>query len=139
MNDGYKFYSALPNEARLIRTEVFVEEQGFQNEFDISDILCSHLVIFSDGRPAAAGRIFPPENGICVIGRIAVRRDFRGKDLGAKTVELLEEKARELGAEKTALSAQCRVTGFYRRLGYRASGEIYNDEFCPHIHMEKRL
>lgn len=135
----HQFYSSLPDEARLIRTEVFIEEQGFKNEFDESDGLCLHLVLFSDGTPAAAGRIFPPENGICVIGRIAVRRDFRRKDLGAKTVGLLEEKARELGAKKTALSAQCRVAEFYGRLGYRASGEIYNDEFCPHIHMEKRL
>lgn len=139
MNDGYKFYSALPDEARLIRTEVFVEEQGFQNEFDISDRLCSHLVIFSDGKPAAAGRIFPPENGMCVIGRIAVRKDFRGKRLGAEAVGLLEEKARELGAERTALSAQCRVREFYERLGYKASGEVYSDEFCPHVHMEKEL
>ncbi len=27
----YKFYSTLPSEAKLIRTEVFVEEQGFKN------------------------------------------------------------------------------------------------------------
>ncbi len=133
----HKFYSALPDEARLIRTEVFVEEQGFRNEFDESDGQCLHLVIFSDGTPAAAGRIFPPENGICVIGRIAVLKNFRGKNFGAEAVRLLEEKARELGAEKTALSAQCRVTGFYEKLGYKASGEVYNDEFCPHIHMEK--
>jgi predicted GNAT family N-acyltransferase len=135
----YKFYSTLPSEAKLIRTEVFVEEQGFKNEFDESDNLCLHLVLFENGIPAAAGRIFPPENGVCTIGRIAVRKDFRGNKLGAEAVRLLEEKARELGAERTALSAQCRVTGFYEKLGYKTSGEVYNDEFCPHIHMEKNL
>jgi len=135
----HKFYSALPDEARFIRTEVFIEEQGFKNEFDESDGQCLHLVIFSDGTPAAAGRIFPPENGICIIGRIAALRNFRGKNLGAEAVRLLEEKARELGAKRTALSAQCRVAEFYEKLGYKASGEVYNDEFCPHIHMEKNL
>lgn len=139
MTDKYKFYNALPDNAKLIRTEVFVEEQGFKNEFDESDEKCLHLVIFSDGTPAATGRIFPPQNGICVIGRIAVRKDFRGNKLGAEAVRLLEEKAREMEAERTALSAQYRVMGFYEKLGYRASGEIYNDEFCPHIHMEKNL
>lgn len=139
MIDKYKFYNALPDNAKLIRTEVFVEEQGFKNEFDESDGKCLHLVIFSDGTPAATGRIFPPQNGICVIGRIAVRKDFRGNKLGAEAVRLLEEKAREMEAERTALSAQYRVMGFYEKLGYRASGEIYNDEFCPHIHMEKIL
>ena len=134
-----KFYNALPDEAKLIRTEIFMEEQGFKNEFDEDDSRCVHAVIFSDGKPAAAGRMFPPENGVCVIGRIAVRKSLRGKNLGAKTVTLLEEKARELGAEKIALSAQCRVQGFYEKLGYTASGEVYSDEFCPHIHMEKLL
>ncbi|MBD5139342.1 MAG: GNAT family N-acetyltransferase [Ruminococcus sp.] len=135
----YRFYSTLPEEAKLIRTEVFMEEQGFKNEFDEDDSRCVHAVILSDGKPAATGRMFPPENGVCVIGRIAARKIFRGKNLGAKTVLLLEEKARELGAEKIALSAQCRVQGFYEKLGYTASGEVYSDEYCPHIHMEKLL
>ncbi|MDE6746358.1 MAG: GNAT family N-acetyltransferase [Oscillospiraceae bacterium] len=135
----YKLYSTLPEEARLIRTEVFMEEQGFKNEFDDDDSRCIHAVIFSEGKPAATGRLFPPENGVCAIGRLAVRKSFRGKNLGAETVMLLEEKARELGAEKIALSAQCRVREFYEKLGYTASGEVYSDEFCPHIHMEKLL
>ncbi len=135
----HRFYSALPEEAKLIRTEVFMEEQGFKNEFDGDDSRCVHAVIFLGGKPAATGRLFPPENGVCVIGRIAVLKDFRGKNLGAETVVLLEKKARELGAEKIALSAQCRVQGFYEKLGYTASGEVYSDEFCPHIHMEKLL
>ncbi|MCM1022767.1 MAG: GNAT family N-acetyltransferase [Prevotella sp.] len=139
MTFSHKFYGALPDEARLIRTEVFVEEQGFENEFDGDDSRCVHLVIFADGVPAAAGRIFPPENGVCAIGRVAVRKAFRGKALGAETVRLLEEKARELGAERAALSAQCRVRAFYEKSGYKASGDVYNDEFCPHIHMEKDL
>lgn len=134
-----KFYSALPDYAKLIRTEVFMEEQGFKNEFDEEDARCVHAVIFSDGTPAATGRLFPPENGVCAIGRLAVRKSFRGKSLGAETVMLLEEKARELGAEKIALSAQCRAREFYEKLGYTASGEVYSDEFCPHIHMEKLL
>ena len=33
----HKTYSTLPPEAILIRREVFMEEQGFQNEFDDID------------------------------------------------------------------------------------------------------
>lgn len=139
LNFEHRFYEELPDEARAIRTEVFIDEQGFVNEFDDDDSRCIHAVIFADGTAAATGRMFPPENGACVIGRIAVRKALRGKDLGGKIVLLLEEKARELGAERIALSAQCRVRGFYEKLGYSASGEVYNDEYCPHIHMEKKL
>ena len=31
---NYQFFNKLPEEAKMIRQKVFVEEQGFQNEFD---------------------------------------------------------------------------------------------------------
>ena len=31
---NYQFYKTLPQEAKMIREKVFVEEQGFNNEFD---------------------------------------------------------------------------------------------------------
>ena len=51
----------------------------------------------------------------------------------------LEKKARELGYPKAKLSAQVSAMGFYEKNGFQAYGEEYLDEFCPHIHMEKRL
>ena len=38
-----KFYNALPEEAAAIRTEVFIEEQGFKNELDDMDSCAEHL------------------------------------------------------------------------------------------------
>lgn len=135
----HKFYSTLPKEAVDIRTEVFVEEQGFEEEFDGRDGDCLHMVLFCGGVPAAVGRIYPDGEGVYYAGRIAVREAFRGKNLGAEVMRLLEEKARGLGAKRMALSAQCRVREFYEKSGYTASGEVYLDQFCPHIHMEKPL
>lgn len=48
-----KFYNALPEEAAAIRTEVFIEEQGFKNELDDKDSCAEHLVAFKDDKPAA--------------------------------------------------------------------------------------
>lgn len=135
----YKFYNTLPDEARLIRTEVFVEEQGFREEFDSKDKECIHLVLFEDNIPAATGRIYRDSGKTYIAGRIAVRKSHRGKNLGSEVMRLLEEKARELGAEVLAVSAQCRAKGFYEKMGYTESGEIYLDEYCEHIHMGKRL
>ena len=43
-------YHSLPQEAVLVRTKVFVEEQGFQNEFDdIDDSALHHSTIFISG------------------------------------------------------------------------------------------
>ena len=39
-----QIYSTLPQEARRIREEVFVREQGFENEFDETDQRAFHLV-----------------------------------------------------------------------------------------------
>lgn len=143
MNTGseisYRFYNALPEEAVKLRTEVFVDEQGFKEEFDSRDGESVHLILFCGGVPAAVGRIYPETDGVYYAGRIAVRKAFRGKKLGSEVMRLLEEKARELGAEQLALSAQCRVREFYEKSGYTASGEVYLDQFCPHIHMEKQL
>lgn len=135
----HKFYSTLPEEARLIRTEVFIEEQGFRDEFDDKDAVVTHLVLFEDGVPAATGRVFPESGKTFYAGRVAVRKPYRGKNLGAEVMKLLEEKAKEQGAEILAVSAQCRARGFYEKLGYTASGDVYLDEYCEHIHMEKVL
>lgn len=137
----HKFYSDLPEEAKLIRTEVFVEEQGFREEFDDNDKKCLHIVLFDGDTPIATGRIFTENNvrNAYIAGRIAVRKSHRGKNIGAEVMKLLESKAKEQGAEVLAVSAQCRAQGFYEKMGYIASGDIYLDEYCEHIHMEKRL
>lgn len=135
----HRFYKEIPNEAVEIRTEVFVDEQGFEEEFDETDKECLHIVLFCDGVPAAVGRIYKDREKVYAAGRIAVRKKYRGQKLGAEIMRLLEEKARELGAERMWVSAQCRAREFYEKSGYIAEGETYLDQFCPHIHMEKPL
>lgn len=126
-------------EAADIRRAVFMEEQGFENEFDSIDDRAFHCVIFSDNVPAAAGRLYTEDGRVYHIGRIAVMKNFRSLGLGKKVVELLEKYAKSLGAEEIQLSAQTRVKGFYEKMGYVSFGEEYNDEFCPHIGMKKMI
>lgn len=46
-----KAYEKLPEEAHFIRQTVFVEEQGFREEFDTIDNTAVHAVGFADGTP----------------------------------------------------------------------------------------
>lgn len=124
--------------AKKIRQEVFVSEQGFVNEFDNIDSEAYHIVAFVDGEQAAAARLFEEDRG-WHIGRVAVLKKFRGMGLGAQIMKKSEEFARENKISKISLSAQKRVQGFYEKLGYKAQGDIYYDEFCPHIMMTKEL
>lgn len=135
-----KNYNCLCAEARKIREQVFVEEQGFENEFDELDAQVPHAVLFMDGQAVATGRLLPGEQqGEFVIGRVAVLQEYRGRHLGEQIMLALEEEARRAGGKKISLSAQCRASGFYQTLGYVERGAVYLDEFCPHILMEKVL
>jgi predicted GNAT family N-acyltransferase len=46
-----KIFTTLPQEAKNIRIEVFMKEQGFENEFDDIDTISHHIVVFDEGKP----------------------------------------------------------------------------------------
>lgn len=122
-----------------IREEVFIREQGFHDEFDQLDGSALHLLCQVEGEDAGCARIFPEEDGRWHIGRVAVRAPFRKRKVGAAIMAQCHEKIQALGGRTAVLSAQCRASGFYEKLGYqRVSGE-YLDEYCPHVAMEKKL
>ncbi len=135
----YQFYNHLPIEAKSIREKVFVEEQGFENEFDDIDSICIHLVVFDDCNEAVGCARMYEEDRVMVLGRIAVIKDKRELHLGSQILNQLELKAKELGFKQTKLSAQVRASQFYIKNGYMKQGEEYLDEYCPHINMKKEL
>lgn len=136
-----KVYETLPEDAALIRREVFMEEQGFRDEFDVTDGICEHYVMYTDGGyPAAVCRTYPSRDEHCsVIGRVAVRKELRGKGLGKRMIAFAEEHLRESGAERVILHAQTSASGFYGSMGYSSFGEEDDDEGVPHIWMQKKL
>lgn len=135
-----RIYRTLPQEARDIRTVVFVDEQGFEEEFDTTDNIATHLVLFENGMPAAVCRVFWDEpTSRYLVGRVAVRLEFRGKGLGAAIMNAAEDQVRKMGGKELHLHAQCRITPFYEAVGYDPYGPIEDDQGCPHIWMRKEL
>lgn len=132
--------NAAPKDAKHIRTLVFMEEQGFENEFDEIDAICDHLVLYSNGKPVGTVRIFTEDGGkIYHIGRVAVIKEFRGTGLGSVLMQLSEKRIKELGGTMATLSAQVSAEKFYKSLGFSPKGETYLDEYCPHICMNKNI
>ena len=87
-----KEYNKLTNEARSIREIVFVDEQGFQEEFDSVDEFATSLVMYDNDKAVATCRYFKLENDTAyLIGRIAVLKEYRGKGLGAMIIRSAEE------------------------------------------------
>lgn len=114
-----------------LRHEVFVGEQGVPADLerDALDASADHAVLVgAGGLVLATARLITPEGGqepdvgrgrYGVIGRVAVRRPYRGRGLGLFVTEVLERLAAERGLTAIELHAQQQVEEFYRRAGYR--------------------
>ena len=135
-----KIYPTLPEEACWLREQVFVEEQGFTDEFDKLDLISTHLVLFLEDYPAAVCRVYWEEDlQQYILGRVAVGMEFRRQGIGGAIVKAAEDYIREQGGKSLHLHAQCRITGFYEAIGYTPYGPIEDDQGCPHIWMKKNL
>lgn len=134
-------FHGLPQQAAEIRQKVFVEEQGFQNEFDDIDLTAVHFVLFDDSDiPIGTCRVFKDDKKKSyILGRLAVVKEKRGENVGSLIVKKAEEFVKEIGENQIQLHAQCRITAFYGKLGYSSFGEIEDDEGCAHIWMKKML
>jgi predicted GNAT family N-acyltransferase len=135
------FFTAPPPEAMDIRIRVFVEEQGFYDEFDDTDNVATHLLIHNDdGLAVATCRVFPSEaEERFYLGRLAVLKEYRGKGFGSQIVTEAEKHLVSHGCKEILLHSQLQATPFYERLGYTQFGEIENDQGQPHIWMKKEL
>jgi tRNA(adenine34) deaminase len=122
---------------KAIRFEVFVEEQNVpaEEEVDRWDPISIHAIAWVDGVAAACGRLLPDGH----IGRMAVRKAFRGKGIGASVLMHLIERARQRGDTESVLSAQTHAIGFYEKFGFVAYGETYLDCDIPHRDMRCEL
>ncbi len=136
-----KIFNSPPPEAMDIRIKVFVEEQGFYDEFDDTDNVATHLLIYNDdGLAVATCRVFPSETeGRFYLGRLAALKEYRGKGFGSKIVTEAEKHLISKGCNEIWLHSQCQATPFYEKLGYTQFGEIEDDQGQPHIWMKKEL
>ena len=136
----FKVYNKLPDEAVKIREEVFVREQGFENEFDEIDDNAWHIVLFWDDAPAAVCRFYKDRSSEkYIVGRIAVLKPYRGRKFGSLLLEKAEDEIKKAGGERAELHAQVQAVPFYEKQGYSVYGGIGYEEYCPHIWMAKEI
>jgi YbgC/YbaW family acyl-CoA thioester hydrolase len=135
-------WNALGRDAGRLRTAVFVREQGIAAdiEADALDATARHAVVYNRlGMPVATGRLLQQAPGVGRIGRMAVDRSVRGAQWGRQLLEALVEAARARGDREVQLHAQCSAEGFYRRAGFAAVGDPYEEADIAHIAMARSL
>jgi len=120
-----------------IRMEVFVAEQGMlaELEHDEWDERADHVLAFEGERAVGTARLLPDGR----IGRMAVRRDWRGRGIGGGMLERLIERARARGLVSVFLHAQTHAAPFYRSHGFVECGEPFIEAGLPHIAMRRDL
>lgn len=133
-------HSYLPPEVRQIRIDVFIDEQGFVEEFDDIDDIATHFILWDNETPVATCRVFWKDDpDTAVFGRLAVIKSRRGKGLGGVMMQHAERFAKEHGAHRMVLHAQCRAQAFYEKQGFSPFGDQDDEEGCPHIWMQKTI
>lgn len=136
-----EIFDFLPDEAHDIRIKVFIEEQGFENEFDSIDVEAVHILMRDENSiPVATCRVFWDNRmDSHILGRLAVLKEYRGRGIGSDVVREALEYVKNSGGKKLMLHSQCRAAVFYEKLGFSSFGEVELDEGCPHIWMVKEL
>lgn len=121
-----------------VRRRVFVQEQGVPEslEWDGVDPQCGHVAARTrDGTVIGTGRLLPDGH----IGRMAVLAPWRRSGVGSAMLAELVEMAGDRGHREVILNAQCYVTAFYRRAGFRVTSGEFLEAGIPHVEMRKSL
>ena len=126
-----------------IRKEVFVEEQGVSledefDEFDKLHDLCEHILVYYNEQPVGTGRLRVVD-GYGKLERICILEPYRKFGLGKIMINTLEGIAKEKGISRVKLHGQTQAEGFYEKLGYQTSSDIFMEDGIPHLLMVKDI
>ncbi len=128
-------------DARTLRLQVFVQEQGVPQELELDDLDATayHAVAIRDGVVVGTGRLILSIPGRGIIGRMAVAQPLRRQGAGGMILSFLEEQARDQHVRRITLHAQSYVKEFYSRHGYKEEGKPFMEAGILHMQMFKEL
>ncbi|MBX1886509.1 GNAT family N-acetyltransferase [Campylobacter peloridis] len=123
-----------------LRQDVFIVEQRcIYGDLDDKDLQCLH-VFYEDNANEIISycRIVP--KGInfdtISIGRIIVNQKYRNQGIAKKLLlevfEIIKNNYKEF---KVKISAQNRLKGFYKSLGFEEISDVYDEDGILHINM----
>lgn len=126
-------WDELQNDAKLIREQVFIQEQqiAVEDEWDAEDAVSVHFVVYDQDQPIATARLLQNNS----VGRVAVLKSHRGVGIGKLLMQQIIQQAKHQQREFLKLSSQVHAIQFYAGLGFKVEGEQYLDCGIPHIDM----
>ena len=123
-----------------LRTDVFVLEQevDIKIEQDQRDLFCIHYLARLEDKPVGCLRILDEDDHVS-IGRVAVRKEMRGKHIGKALMLAIENDPLVKEKGIIQLHAQLSAKDFYEKCGYAVTSDIYLEAGIEHVMMEKKL
>lgn len=136
----YSCLNDINDEISRLRHEVFIDEQGIDENIEIEhdEYNYLHLCLKKDNVLVAYARARALD-GIFHVGRVAVKKAYRGQGLGRLIMEYSQKIAIRNGCKTITLNAQSHAVGFYKKLGYTPQGEYFEEAGIPHLKMIKNL
>jgi len=122
-----------------LRQDIFIIEQNcIYDDMDGLDAKSRHVLLLDAGNILAGYlRILPPDIKFeeYSLGRIAVKKDYRGQGLGRKIVQKGIDTVRSSEARSIRIEAQAHLEDFYKETGFITVSGIYSVDDIPHLQM----
>ncbi|MCC6808104.1 MAG: GNAT family N-acetyltransferase [Deltaproteobacteria bacterium] len=131
------FRDALELRYAVLRAPLGVARKDFQPDALESAIYVCALV---DSR--VVGTVALDLSGGDGVGRLrqmAVLPDLQGSGIGRVLVRTLEREARRHDVTRVWMNARAHVIGFYARLGYAVTSDLFDEVAIPHVRMERAI
>ena len=130
-------YDEYFDQIRSVRDDVFSIEQGVPQDIEVDglDSTAIHSIVFDEDIEIGTGRMLSDGH----IGRIAVKKQYRGKGIGKMIVQSLIDEAINMQFPEVWLSSQYYAKGFYEKIGFIEIDGIYQEANIDHIKMKKKL
>ena len=121
--------------AKDLREEVFMNEQGFSYDKDEYDEVSWHIVGYDKDLLIGCARVHKIDEYSYKIGRVAVKKEYRGGYIGDLLMKTLQDKIVTLGGIEAVVYAQVSAKGFYEKEGYTQDGEEFLVDGTAHAKM----
>jgi N-acetylglutamate synthase-like GNAT family acetyltransferase len=108
------------------------EELARENE----DIL---IATFEEDKMLGCCLLTKVDNQCVRLRQMAVQNNLQGKGIGSAMMNYAENVARDAGYNKVIMDARKTAIGFYEKLGYKVTGNEFEEITVHHLIMEKKL
>ena len=138
-----EFGSSRYNELVELRYKILLQPLGlkFLDSFRPEEARYLHFgcVEMLDNKLVGGLILAPIDDDTIRLMQVAVDTIYQGEGIGRELVKYAEKRAKEAGYTKIVMHAMLFVVDFYEKMGYRAEGDVFEEQGITFLKMVKNL